>query len=503
MSSILNKNDIHKVQDSDDLHKRIFDSMKITKFRQESQENLEQSWLPYRRLIKYISQLTHIPSYILNNYIRTIFCLVLLGLMFPLNLLITLFTLFLSYLINRIQRKCLLTISNPNTKRILISGGSTTKALQLCRSFYRAGHQIILVDESINWLTGHRWSNSVERFYVHPSPIKESNAYIKTLANIVRKEKINIFIPCCNSQIDTQLESALATHNCSIFHLNSDHLMIIKNQYTFIEKARSMNLTVPISFLITSRQELLNFDFNNIDHSYICKPAIPNNDIHHDKTIKLPRSTLTETIESINKLSISEDCPYLLQKFISGQEYSTHLTCINGEIKLFVCSLKTHYKHIDRPDILQWCTQYIQTLKLTGHLSLNFIQNDLDGQVYAIECHPYVNSVITSFYNHPFVANAYFESESTSMIVPLSSTRIIYWLPNELWQFCRNIRSMKKLMACLRMIFTGKEAIWSWNDPLPFLLHYHIHFLYLLFDNLFSKQIRFFNKIDCCMGTLA
>jgi hypothetical protein len=93
----------------------------------------------------------------------------------------------------------------------MISGGRMTKALQLCRSFYHAGHQIILVDESINWLTGHRWSNSVERFYVHPSPIKESDAYINTLANIVRKEKIHLFIPVIpfhNTQIDAQVDIA-------------------------------------------------------------------------------------------------------------------------------------------------------------------------------------------------------------------------------------------------------------------------------------------------------
>lgn len=183
--------------------------MKMTTFRQQSRDNLEQSWVPYRQILKSISQLTYIPSDILNSYVRTIFFLILLGLMFPVNLLITLFTCILSTLINTIQQKRSTPLTNPNSKRILISGGRMTKALQLCRSFYRAGHQIILVDESVNWLTGHRWSNSVERFYVHPSPSKESNDYINTLAKIVRKEKINIFIPVTptyNPHIDEQVD---------------------------------------------------------------------------------------------------------------------------------------------------------------------------------------------------------------------------------------------------------------------------------------------------------
>ncbi|CAF3629973.1 unnamed protein product [Adineta steineri] len=502
-SQIFNYNDISKETDIDQFHQNI---IKVTTLRQQSQENFEQSWLPYRKTIKFISQLTHIPSYILNNYARTIFFLFLLGIMFPLNLLITLFTLILSYFTNLIPHKQIKPMSNSNSKRILISGGRMTKALHLCRSFHKAGHQIILVDESINWLTGHRWSNSVERFYVYPSPNEESNAYINTLANIVRKEKINIFIPVIptyNSQIDAQLKSALAAYNCSIFHIDSDDTTIIDNKYTFINKVQSLGLTTPKSYLITSRHQLLNFDFNNNDCSYICKNASFNH-ANHQSTIKLPRSTHAETVEYINRLPIKENYPYILQEFISGKEYLTHVTCMNGEITLFTCSYsslsKFNYKHIEQPAISKWCTEYIRTSKLTGHFSFHFIVSEHDGKAYAINCNSYVNSAITSFYSHPNIADAYLSNECLSMRMPLSSARLIYWLPHELWHLFRNIRSTKDALKSLKTIFYGKEAIWSWNDPLPFLLHYHIHILYLLLNNLFSKHIRFFNEIDCSIG---
>jgi hypothetical protein len=188
--------------------------MNVSTRRLQSQSNLEQAWLPYRSLLKFISRFTHVPSYLLNNYARTIFFLALLGLMFPLNLFITLFTLLLSYVTNLILRKRTTPAVSSNGRRILISGGSSTKALQLCRSFYRAGHQIILVDESANWLTGHRWSNSVERFYVHPSPNRESDAYVNILTNIVRKERIDLFIPMAplvNADIITEVRLQIST----------------------------------------------------------------------------------------------------------------------------------------------------------------------------------------------------------------------------------------------------------------------------------------------------
>jgi hypothetical protein len=199
-----------------DINQNMTESIKINISRQQSRDNLEQSWLPYYRLLKLISQLTHIPSDLLNNYVRTTFFLVLLGLIFPLHLLITLLTYIFSYIRTFIQHKQSIPVVNSDFKRILISGGRMTAALHLCRAFSRVGHQIILIDESKNWLTGHRWSNSVERFYVHPSPIDQSDAYITTLANIVRKEKIEIFIPLIpsyNHQIDAQVEN----ENCFYF----------------------------------------------------------------------------------------------------------------------------------------------------------------------------------------------------------------------------------------------------------------------------------------------
>jgi len=183
----------------------LFDARK---HRQRSQANFEQSLPLYHNLLEFISQLTYIPSDTLNNYVRTIGFLILLGLIFPLNLLITLFTIIFSKLINLIKQKQSISKLNSNSKRILISGGMMTKALQLCRAFHQAGHHIILVDESINWLTGHQWSNSVERFYIVPSPQKEPEAYIKSLENIVQKEKIDMFIPVTSpyhAHIDAQV----------------------------------------------------------------------------------------------------------------------------------------------------------------------------------------------------------------------------------------------------------------------------------------------------------
>lgn len=288
--------------------------------------------------------------------------------------------------------------------------------------------------------------------------------------------------------------------------MDADDLALVDNKYTFTDQARSLGLSVPKSFYITSREQLLNFNFDNERRPYICK-SILYDWLDRAVQTKLPLPTRKETMEYVNELPISEECPYILQEYITGKEYCTHGTCLDGQLTLFNCCPSSpwqiNYKHVDQPEVLQWCTKLVRELNLTGHASFDFIISDDDGKPYGIECNPRVHSAITAFYNQSNLARAYFQPPLSTPIIPLASARETYWLPHELWRFFRNLRTPKKSLISLKRILSGKEAIWSWDDPLPFLLHYHVHIVYLLLDNLRPSMIRFFNKIDCCIGELA
>ncbi|CAF1309180.1 unnamed protein product [Adineta ricciae] len=485
------------------------ESFDAAKHRQRSIDSFEQTWPWYRQLIKSIAYSTQIPSDTLNNYVRTIGILLLLAILFPFSLLITIFTIVCSKLIRLFKQNESTPKPNHSSKRILISGGMMTKALVLCRGFHRAGHKVILVDEAINWLTGHRWSNSVERFYIVPSPEKDPEAYMQSLVDIVQKENIDMFVPVTgpyHAHIDAQVKARLKQHNCSTFHLNTDEITLVDNKYSFTDKARSLGLPVPKSHYITSRRQLMDFNFDQEKRPYICK-SIMYDWLDRGAMITLPRATRAETIEYINRLPISEECPYILQEFIQGDEYCTHGTCLNGNLALFTCchssAWQLNYKHIDHPAILQWSTTYVRELKLTGHASFDFIVSHDDGKAYGIECNPRVHSAITAFYNHPRIADAYFPSDFQTTMIPLPTARETYWLTHELWRIIRNIQSSDQVCQSLQRIFYGREAIWSFDDPLPFLLHYHVHIVCLLLDNLRPTRIRFFHKVDCCLGELS
>ncbi len=59
---------------------------------------------------------------------------------------------------------------NGSSRTVLITGGKMTKALQLARSFHRAGHRVILTETAKYRFTGHRFSRAVDAFYCVPEP---------------------------------------------------------------------------------------------------------------------------------------------------------------------------------------------------------------------------------------------------------------------------------------------------------------------------------------------
>jgi glutathione synthase/RimK-type ligase-like ATP-grasp enzyme len=429
---------------------------------------------------------------------KTVATLLLLFLALPLNLALTLVALLRSAFINLIQR------SNPKAKSaqtILISGGKMTKALQLARSFHRAGHRVILIETHKYWLTGHRYSWAVDRFYTVPNP--QAANYSQTLLEIVQREKVDVYVPVCSpvsSYYDALAAKTLAAH-CTVMHLDIATLQRLDNKYDFATAASMLGLLAPESYLITSPQQVIDFDFTG-DRKYILK-SIPYDSIRRLDLTQLPCNTANETAAFVKSLPISEQQPWIMQEYIIGQEYCTHSTVYNGHLQLHCCckssAFQVNYQQVDQPEIEDWMRRFAKALNLTGQISLDFIEAADTGKVYAIECNPRTHSAITMFYNHPDVAKAYLEP-LVSTVQPLATSRPTYWIYHEVWRLLTHLWSPSQTWQRLQIILQGKDAIFDWDDPLPFLLVHHWHIPLLLWGNL--RQPKEWIRIDFNIGKL-
>jgi predicted ATP-grasp superfamily ATP-dependent carboligase len=432
--------------------------------------------------------------------VKTIATLMLLLLVLPLNLTLTAIAILGATFTKPFQSRQVAT--NPQT--ILISGGKMTKALQLARSFYNAGHRVILIESDKYWLTGHRYSWAVDRFYTVPDP--RSQEYSQALLAIVKQESIDVYVPVCSpiaSYYDAEVQTVLSPY-CTVMHVDVEMLQRLDDKYEFATDAQALGLRVPKSYKITHPQQVIDFDFTNEQRKYIIK-SIPYDSVRRLDLTKLPCDSPAQTTAFVNSLPISESKPWVMQEFIPGQEYCTHSTVRNGQLQLHCCcessAFQVNYEHIDRPDIENWIRIFVGSLNLTGQVSFDFMQADDDGEIYAIECNPRTHSAITMFYNHPDVAQAYLQADALAQTVrPLATSRPTYWLYHEVWRLATHLYSPRCVWQRLQTIAQGKDAIFDWDDPLPFLMVHHWQIPLLLLGNL--RHPKAWIRIDFNIGKL-
>ncbi|WP_375503157.1 ATP-grasp enzyme [uncultured Jatrophihabitans sp.] len=384
-------------------------------------------------------------------------------------------------------------------RTILISGGKMSKALQLARSFHRAGHRVVLVEAAKYQLTGHRFSNAVDRFYTVPKP--QDPAYAQALLDIVRRENVDVYVPVCSpaaSYYDALAKPLLEPY-CEVLHCDPDTIDLLDDKYRFATTAASLGLPVPDTHRVTDSDEVAAFEFDG-EHPgpYILK-SIPYDPVHRLDLTPLPAGSSAETKRFARSKPISPDNPWILQEFVAGQEYCTHGTVRDGELTVYCCcessAFQLNYAMVDKPEIEQWVRTFARELKLTGQVSFDFIEAP-DGQIRAIECNPRTHSAITMFYNHPDLAAAYLDADGPS-IRPLPSSRPTYWLYQELWRLVRHPSTVRERVS---IIVHGKEAIFDWTDPLPFLLVHHLQIPSLLLHNL--RHRKDWIRVDVNIGKL-
>ncbi|MBC6423723.1 MAG: ATP-grasp domain-containing protein [Hormoscilla sp. SP5CHS1] len=443
-------------------------------------------------------------------FFQNIGTLTLLLLALPFNAIVVLPCLLWSWIAKLFQKK----VVAANPKNILITGGKMTKALQLARCFYAAGHTVFLVETHKYWLSGHRFSRVVKGFFTVPAPEKDANGYCQGLLDIVKQEKIDVFIPVSSpvaSYYDSIAKSLLSPH-CEALTFDAEITEMLDNKFTFCQKARELGLTAPKAFLITDPEQVLNFDFTADGSQYIIK-SIAYNSVYRLDMTKLPMSSKEQMASFVKGLPISESQPWIMQEFISGQEYCTHSTVRNGIVRLHCCSqsspFQVNYEQVDNQEIFQWVQQFVKALNLTGQISLDVIQTK-DGKVYPVECNPRTHTAITMFYNHPGVADAYIldSKEDCSArtlrdreppIQPLPESKPTYWTYHELWRLT-GIRSWGQLKGWFNKIIKGTDGIFQVNDPLPFLMVHHWQIPLLLLNNM--RKFKGWVKIDFNIGKL-
>jgi predicted ATP-grasp superfamily ATP-dependent carboligase len=385
-------------------------------------------------------------------------------------------------------------------RTILISGAKMTKALALARAFHRDGHRVILVESGRYRFCGPRFSRAVDGFHIIPPA--SSPDYGAALVDIVRREHVDVYVPVCSpasAWADAQAKAALEEF-CEVLHFDPQVLARLDDKQQFAETAAELGLAVPDAHRITQPEQVLQFDFaDTAAHPPYVLKSIAYDPVRRLDLTPLPQSDPDRTRAFVAGLPISRENPWVMQSFVEGQEYCTHSTARDGHVQLHCCcessAFQLNYAMVDIPEIEEWVRSFVAGLKLTGQVSLDFIRG-VDGRYYAIECNPRTHSAITMFHDHPGVASAFLD-RIDGTLKPTATSRPTYWLYHELWRALRRPRAAGGPLARIR---NGKDAIFAWDDPLPFLFVHHLQIPSLLLGNL--RRGGRWTKIDFNIGKL-
>ena len=260
-------------------------------------------------------------------------------------------------------------------QKILITGARAPIALELARSFANHGEVVIMAD-SLRFTIA-RWSNSVAKYYVLPSPRFNLQNFIIELQNIIEKEGITHLIPTCEEAI------YIACHkekfNCKVWTCGKDLILNLHNKYHFYQQFNQY-LPMPETVLV---DDFLNWQTSE---EYVFKPIFS----------RFATAVLIKKILPKDYFSTTEKQKWLAQKFIKGTEICVYSLWDNGVLKAYSTYLPLYragkgagifFEPVTNTEVLTFVKNFGEQINYTGQLCFDVIV-DAENKPHFIECNP-------------------------------------------------------------------------------------------------------------------
>ncbi|OAR05791.1 hypothetical protein LLEC1_04634 [Akanthomyces lecanii] len=408
-------------------------------------------------------------------------------------------------------------------KRILVTGVSMSKGMELARLFHQQGHMVVGAD--VDALACGRASRAIRKFHRLPASdlhaqADEASQYVEALLHIVKTENIDLWVSV--SGVGSAVQDSIAKGvierltKARAIQFDSENVKILDAKDTFIEHVRKQGLRVPDSHRVESKDGLISFLRSRGSLSlepdsirYLIKPVGVDDAARLDMPL-LPLTTETETLSRIDALSFSSVSSFIAQEFIQGEEYCTHSMVVRGRVVAFVAcpsaDILMHYTALPETssltDSMRRFTMAVAQNggdDFTGHLSFDFMvktgedsSSKESEQIYPIECNPRVHTAIVLFRDTPQLADLYLsvldpDIDAGNEILYPQKVQRYYWLGQDLVEklFCPMYRMIchgtgnfqdivSQFLLFAEHVLYWKDGTFVMSDPWPFWWLYHV-----------------------------
>lgn len=349
-------------------------------------------------------------------------------------------------------------------QKVLVTFARSFLALEISRHWHAGGHQVFVVD-SLNHHVS-KYSNTVTKNFILPSPRFNSEDYITGLIKIIEQEKIDILIPVYEeiSYISKAIERFPST--CKIFAPPFALYHELQNKWLFQKKLASLGFDTLKFHLIRAAMDLKHHDFTV---PFALKPC-------YSRASQKVRKVIPEEAQSLN-IHIDSFNPWIAQEWANGKKFCTYSICHQGKIYAHGTYPVNYaidgnscltFQAIEHANILEWTKQFVDKVNFTGQIAFDFIENP-DQKLFAIECNPRATSGLLLFNDKDQLGEAFLGTNS-HLMMPTIGTRRQIAMGMLLYGWRKKAKQNNHLKTFLKDFFSTKDVVFKTKDLKPFLL---------------------------------
>ncbi|WP_372621443.1 ATP-grasp domain-containing protein [Falsiroseomonas sp.] len=343
------------------------------------------------------------------------------------------------------------------TRTVLITLGRLPKALDICRSFARAGWRVVVAEPHARHLCGA--SSAVARSIQVPPPAAGKRAYLEALADAARQEGAELVVPVSEEAMHVAFLPPLLP-GVRVLTMDPQLVLALHHKGGFVALCRRIGVGVPETHPLGSAEAAALGAAGRV----VVKP------VHSCSGRGVRVLAEREALPAADPAA-----PAIVQRFVPGEEFSSCTLAHAGQVLgtvvyrgvQFAGSVAVCFERVTHPAVEDWITRAVAALGWSGFISFD-LRVDAFGGVFGIECNPRTTSGL-HFFEPADLAPAIAEPARAPPLRFRPQTRL-----QQFWSCLTEtqlslLRRDPALGRNLRNLLTTRDVCWRARDPLPLL----------------------------------
>lgn len=360
-------------------------------------------------------------------------------------------------------------------KNVLVTTGRQAKTLHTVRALKEIGARVLVADYDI--ISTSAISVSSDEFILLPSLNTPADQWISNFKHILIAYEIDVVLPV--STINEVLmiglaKSVLAKELPHITWLcpNLEESLQLDDRHHFSHLCRQYQVPSPESGVLTSVEDIDTLA-GNFTHGIILK-RIESSVNRAEEIVPYKKGDMIPPY-----VTPSNNDRWQWQQFVKGVEKSAWYIVIGGKVTFSACYFSeadlTKFDPAPIPKVLDKAVKrLLKGMNLTGQFAFDFIEDQVHGKPYVIECNPRSSSILETVSSTPGWGRAFFGTEISENVV---HRRVGFIFHGNCWPWSDRVDGHLK-----------------WSDPLPFLVAQIVWPLYAIASKGMTKLS--YEKID-------